>query len=250
MPLAKNSAMKKVIIVLGCIISFYVILILAINNFNIGIIPIGILAVALIIYGLIYEKLNKTRKWINLLICGVCIIFLLFSVSIASFGVKSTVSEHENVIIILGSGIKGEEVTPNLSKRLDKAIEYSKINPNAIFVVSGGQGPQESIPEAVAMKRYLLLNGIAENKILVEDKSTSTYENFKFSFELLANNGLQGCSAAFVTNIFHIYRANRIARSMGLNLTYIGAYTTWYTAPINYTREIIAVISIALEQLF
>lgn len=248
--MVKNSILKRIIIILGCIISSYVIFVLMVNNFNIGIIPIGILAIALIIYGLIYEKINKTRKLINLLICGGCIIFLLFSVSIASFGVKSTVSEHEDVIIILGSGIKGEEVTPNLSKRLDKAIEYNKINPNAIFVVSGGQGPQESIPEAVAMKRYLMLNGIAENKILVEDKSTSTYENFKFSFELLANNGLEGCSVAFVTNIFHIYRSNRIARSMGLNLTYIGAYTTWYTAPINYTREIIAIITIVLEQLF
>lgn len=55
-------------------------------------------------------------------------------------------------IIVLGSGIRSEEVPPLLKSRLDKGIEYYEKNPTAKFVVSGGQGPDEPVAEAFAMK--------------------------------------------------------------------------------------------------
>ena len=49
------------------------------------------------------------------------------------------------------------------------------------MVVSGGKGSGEKITEAKAMKDYLIKNGIDKNRIIEEDKSTNTYENFKYS---------------------------------------------------------------------
>ena len=40
--------------------------------------------------------------------------------------------------------------------------------------MSGGQGPDEIVSEAFAMKNYALEQGIDENDIILEDKSTST----------------------------------------------------------------------------
>ncbi|MGH2189631.1 YdcF family protein, partial [Enterococcus faecium] len=69
-------------------------------------------------------------------------------------------------IIVLGSGIRSEEVPPLLKSRLDKGIEYYEKNPTAKFVVSGGQGPDEPVAEAFAMKKYLLSQNIPAEAIL------------------------------------------------------------------------------------
>lgn len=87
-----------------------------------------------------------------------------------------------NFILVLGSKIYGENVSPLLAKRLDKAINIYKQNFNKpLIIVSGGQGKDEIVSEAVAMKKYLLYKGISEYNIILEYKSTSTYENMLFS---------------------------------------------------------------------
>ena len=68
-----------------------------------------------------------------------------------------------------------------LARRLDAALAYLEENPKAYVVVSGGQGAGEDISEAEAMRRYLAARGIEESRILMEDKSMSTLENFLFS---------------------------------------------------------------------
>ena len=112
---------------------------------------------------------------------------LLFQVVICvySFGFTDTVTYKEDAVIVLGAGLRGENLSLILRNRLDAAVEYYNENPEAVIVVSGGQGPDEDIPEAEAMERYLYEQGVPLNKIIKEDKSTSTEENFKFSKELL-----------------------------------------------------------------
>ena len=77
-------------------------------------------------------------------------------------------------IIVLGAGIKGEQVPPLLASRIDQGIEILKKNPKALFIMSGGQGKGEDIPEGEAMARYAINKGIDESKIIIENKSTNT----------------------------------------------------------------------------
>lgn len=89
-------------------------------------------------------------------------------------------------IIVHGCSINGTEVTPLLKKRLDKAIVwYKKFNKKPIFIVSGGQGKDEIVSEAWAMKKYLIDNEINEKNIIMEDKSTTTLENLKYSKDIM-----------------------------------------------------------------
>lgn len=88
-------------------------------------------------------------------------------------------------IIVLGAGIKGEQVPPLLASRIDKGIEILKKNPKALVIMSGGQGKGEDIPEGEAMARYAINKGIDESKIIIEDKSTNTKENLLFSSKLM-----------------------------------------------------------------
>ncbi len=93
----------------------------------------------------------------------------------------------QDFIIVLGAGLlNGEKVSPLLAQRIDKAIAFYHLQFRAKktaprLLMSGGQGSDEKIPEAVAMKEYAVSQGIPESEILVEANSTTTYENMKFS---------------------------------------------------------------------
>jgi len=92
----------------------------------------------------------------------------------------------------------------------------------------------------------LTARGIPRDKILLEELSTSTYENLVFAREILEEHFSDGFRAVLITNDFHIYRAVRTARRAGIDVNRIGAYTNWYTWPVNYLREILAVLNFKL----
>jgi len=81
-------------------------------------------------------------------------------------------------LVILGAGLKGDRITPTFQYRLDKGVEYLRANPELKVV---GQGPGEDLTEAEAMKRYLVSHGIDEDRIIMEDRATSTEEATKNS---------------------------------------------------------------------
>ena len=146
----------------------------------------------------------------------------------------------KDVLIVLGCAVRGERVSLTLKLRLDAALEYLEHSPNTAVIVSGGKGDGENISEAEAMKRYLVSHGIDESRIITEDKSTSTWENFKFS-KMILDERFPGASAAFVTTNFHVYRAGRVAIMNGIEAEGYGAKDVWYTKLNNYMRESIAV---------
>ena len=56
------------------------------------------------------------------------------------------------------------------------------------------------------------LKGIPESEILVEANSTTTYENMKFSKEIMDSLRPEGYHAIFASNNYHIFRAGDVRR--------------------------------------
>ncbi|MCE7008884.1 YdcF family protein [Kibdelosporangium philippinense] len=167
-----------------------------------------------------------------------CTSVLLYSVMYSFFQRGAQYS----ALIVLGSRVIGDRVPKLLASRLDKAIGVrERQEPKPVVVVSGGQGPDEEVAEATAMRNYLVQKGLPDNGILVEDKSTTTEENLRFSSELLKNNNVQGPIAA-VTNNYHAFRAAVTARRLGLPVEAIGAPTANYFLPSAFLREVIALM--------
>lgn len=154
------------------------------------------------------------------------------------------VKKQVDYLIVLGAGIRSEEVTPLLKSRLDKALEYYQKNEDAYLVVSGGQGPDEPISEAAAMKKYLLSQGVDEDHILLEDQSTTTLENMTFSKKVIAEHWLKAATpdVLFSTNNYHVLRGAVYARKAGLKAEGIGAPTAFYFLPSALIREYIAML--------
>ena len=145
-------------------------------------------------------------------------------------------------VIIHGCGLSGgEKMTRLLSNRVDKAIEiYNKCRVKPVIIPSGGQGPDEKLSEAQAMKNYLLSNGIPEKHIVLEDRSATTRENLANSKEIIdARGGAR--RIALVSSNYHVYRCLRLVREVGLKCTGIGAKVAFYFWPSALIREFIAI---------
>ena len=148
-------------------------------------------------------------------------------------------------LIILGCGIRKDGgLTPLLKGRADSAIrfeqeQYAAAGHHAVFVPSGGQGPDEVIAEAEAMKRYLLSQGIPAEQILCEDKSTSTYENMKYSRQVIESttDHFDDKKIGFATTNYHVFRGYIMAQKNGFEVKGISAKTKAYFYPNAFLRE-------------
>lgn len=169
--------------------------------------------------------------------------FLCLSFIIHQKG-KQTLDEQPTVIMVLGAGLFGEEVSPILALRLDKAIEIDQAtSSSSLFLVTGGQGKDEERTEASAMAEYLEERGIDKSRILLEDQSTSTHENFLYSKEILDERvGIDSYSTIFVTSKFHVFRAEAIAKKMNWALEGMGSEYKNSMSLYYYLREYFAII--------
>lgn len=138
-------------------------------------------------------------------------------------------------IIILGSGLIGDQVTPLLANRITKGIEIYKRNPKSKIIMSGGQGDDEIIAESKAMKIYAEKKGIPSEDIIIENQSKNTEENIIFSNKLIPSQ----CKVAIVTSYYHLFRALIIANEKNINCIGYGAKTKFYFSLNAFIREFI-----------
>ena len=179
---------------------------------------------------------------------------------------RKAVNENKKVdyVIILGARVKGEKPAKSLMERIKAATEYLKENPEVKVIATGGKGKNEGIAEGVAIKRELLKNGISEDRIILENKSKNTVENFRFSLEKIRNsengknknsenNGNRKIKVLIVTNDYHIFRSKNIARKVGFdNKDYeiygLPAKTPLISIPQSYFREFLSNVNYFLFQ--
>lgn len=178
-------------------------------------------------------------------------------------------------IIIHGAGLDGSRPTPLLAGRIDKALElWNKQQQHGKFVASGGQGADEVVSEAQAMRDYLLEKGVPADAILMEDKSTTTWENLKNSIAVIhadrtsaasgdvaasdgsaasndaaiedstVSSGVKACDSfttAVVSSDFHVFRCAEYAHNLGIKADGIGSHTKGWYWPTAFIREFIAI---------
>lgn len=148
----------------------------------------------------------------------------------------------ENVTaIVLGCSVIGTRPSRILQERLEAAYTYLQENPGAQCILSGGQGDGEDISEAECMYRYLTEKGIDKERLLLEDKSTTTEENLQFSKEILEEHGL-GNQITIVTSEFHAYRAGIMADKTGLESYSSSSKTMLLYLPTYYVRELYGIL--------
>ncbi len=206
---------------------------------------LGLAAVGALVF-LNNQSSNKIVPVLYSVISALYVVFetvLICTVFCGIYVSRFTPSYDKDYIIILGCAIKEDgTLYPLLRGRADKAIEFyrtqlEKTGKKAFFVPSGGQGSDEVIAEAQAIRNYLIEQGIPEEQIIPEDKSTTTLENMRFSKNIIeARNS--GAKTVFSTTSYHVFRSGIIASSAGLDADGIGSRTKWYFWPNAFLREV------------
>lgn len=179
------------------------------------------------------------------LYCYFCCLFIAVVICGVTAGL-STPGKDKDYILILGCRVRKDgTLYPLIKSRVDRALQFAseeeaETGKKPVFLPSGGKGSDEQVSEGDAMKRYLLENGIPEERILVENKSTTTRENMLFSRALIDN---PDANVAFSTSSFHVFRGGMLAKSIGWNLEGIGGKTVWYYWPNAFMREFIGLLA-------
>ena len=185
------------------------------------------------------STLKITSLSISLLLIVCLIILWILTGRLIVKGLLPEAEGKYEYSIILGAKVNGEIPSLSLQYRLDAALTYANKYPQVYLVLSGGQGPDEDISEAEAMKRFLVKNGIKEERLILESSSTSTYENILFSKKLLPDT-IQ--TVTIITSDYHLARTRKIAKTLGLETDAIAAKTPKIVELKLRTRERVALL--------
>ncbi len=192
-----------------------------------------------------HNVLNRyIPKGIKIVLFGIFFIIITLFLAVEFFIIKDSIKhksyDQTDYLIILGASVKGKRPSLSLRFRLEAAVDFLEENSQTRVIVSGGQGPGELITEAEAMKRYLLEQGIEEDRIIKEDQSTSTVENLKYSFSIIDKTS-SNASISIVSSDFHIFRVKMLAGSFGKTVQGIPAKAFRPSLIHYYVREFFAV---------
>ena len=204
------------------------------------------------------KGLFYTNHLVNIIFFFLIYSYLIFGFAFAGFLLYSILyliipkKKHYDFIIIHGAGLlDGERVTPLLKRRIDKAVEayYKSKNPDVKLIASGGQGRDEKISEAQAICNYLLEEtDVSREAILLEEDSTTTYENLLFSKEM-GEKLVASPRFLFVTNDYHVFRTSTYARQLRMKGDGLGCRTAAYYIPSAFIREYVA-LCVKMKWLF
>jgi uncharacterized SAM-binding protein YcdF (DUF218 family) len=209
-----------------------------------GLITVGLTSIAFFYF----EWLEKRRPRLggilaNILRLLVVVITLafIFTESLIVNVARTDPDPGADYLIVLGAGVNGTVPSVSLRDRLERALSYLAEYPEAVCIVTGGQGPGEDMTEAACMARYLTQGGIDPARIIQEERARNTYENIQFSYEIIERDN-QGARVAVLTAEYHLYRARLIADRMGFAPAGVAARTSIAPVMVNYfIRECFAV---------
>jgi len=248
--LRKLKTIRKslISIILGILFVIYILIVSIIwgriDPFNTVMIFFGISWIIITIkINKICVILKKLHKIIKVFLIFIVFSFILSFVAVESiivYNMRNTATADADYVIVLGCQVDGSVPSVPLWRRVNTAANYLKLNQNTKVVISGGQGPGEHISEAEAMKRILLRSGIDEKRILEENNSKSTMENFIFSDSLY---NLHDKNVIIVSSDYHVFRALSTAKKLNYkHLKTLPGKSQLSMLPVYLLREYAAVM--------
>lgn len=162
---------------------------------------------------------------------------------IIAHSARGTEEPESDYLVVLGAAVHGKVPSRSLRERLDATKDYLTAHPDAVAIVSGGQGSGEEITEARCMYDYLTSHGIDPDRVWMESEATNTLENLRFSLDLIEeNHGSRPDRIAIVSSEYHLHRAGIFAGWLNLEAELVPARTEIFLLRWNYClREVFAV---------
>ena len=120
-------------------------------------------------------------------------------------------------VVVLGAGVNGTVPSISLEERLKTVYSYLEEYPESIAILSGCQGSGEDISEAQCMYNWLTERGVADSRLWIDEKATTTRGNITCPLELIEEKtGSRPEVLALVSSEYHLCRAELIGRQEGI----------------------------------
>ena len=165
---------------------------------------------------LLFGIIGKTVKRV---ICVLLALGLAYFVVVEAFIIGSASGDSDadyDYIIVLGAAVLDDRPSLALIHRMEGAMKYLDANPGSTAILCGGQGNGESMTEADCMYGWLTAQGVAPDRLIKEDRSTTTMENLQNAFDIIESRGdTPDGSIAIVSSCYHLYRAKCMAKLLG-----------------------------------
>ena len=190
----------------------------------------AVAGLAVLLYGFLPRR---GRQILTVALCLGGALFLSGEIPVL-LAADGDVGTEADYVIVLGAAVHGSEPSLALLDRLRAAKAYLEAHPDCVAVVSGGQGPGESLSEAEAMYRWLTAQGIGPERVIRETRAASTMENLEYSFALLPEAARTGGGVAVLSSEYHLCRAKYLAARMGCSVAGIPARTSLPVLKLNY----------------
>ena len=193
--------------------------------------------------GLKFPELAKwsIRVFTVILAAGLLVVGITEGIIIRkSFGDPK---EQVDFVVVLGAKVNAAGPSVSLWDRICAAYEYGEEHPNTILILSGGQGTDEPITEAECMHRELCELGLDPRRLRIEDEATSTWENLKFSLDIIEEEfGFRPKKIGVLSSEYHLFRASLFAKACEVEFVGIPARTSRWGQRINhFMREVAGV---------
>ena len=213
---------------------------------GLALLGVGALIPVYHIIGLLHVHHRTLSKGLHMaltLILAVFFIAVAITWGIIAHSARGTEEPESEYLVVLGAGVHGTVPSRSLRERLDAAYGYLTEHPDAVAIVSGGQGPGEEITEAKCMYDYLTSHGIDPDRVWMEDEATNTLENLRFSLDIIGEkHNIRPEKIAIVSSEYHLHRAGIFAGWLELEAELVPARTEIFLLRWNYSlREVFAV---------
>ena len=151
---------------------------------------------------------------------------------------RGTLDTEPDALLILGCRVRGDTAEPTLRMRSEAAARYLLAHPSVLAVPGGGiVHDDQTKSEAQAIREILLAQGVDDARILPEEKSKTTMENFLNAKALLVSRGRGDAALAVLSSEFHLLRAGCIGRLAGVRAKTLPAPSPKGLRFKNYVRE-------------
>lgn len=162
-------------------------------------------------------KLGKCRKILFYVFIIFIIWFITHSLILTVDGFRDELG-FSDAAVVLGNKVElNGEPSERLKGRLNKAVELYDKNYFEYIIVSGGIG-KEGYDEAEVMKKYLIKNGIPDEKIIMDNKGYNSFMTAQNTKLIMNNMNLE--SITIITQFYHISRTKLAFDSTGIENTY------------------------------
>lgn len=227
------------------------------SNLNLGVLLPAFLGIPLVCYGCLGLFAPQTLELpgVRIAVCTASVCYLLVLASLlgcifcTALYARRCKSAKADAVIVLGAGLRRNRPSRLLRMRLNAAIRAAQ-KERLPILVTGGKGRQEELSEAEAMRRYLLEQGVLPQSILVEDRARNTYENLKFSQQILLEKFSFLPSVLIVTSDFHCFRSAQIAKKFFKEYALWPVESAWYMKLNFYLREMLSIANYYRCELF